>query len=202
MNEENKKLENIRKSCKAARIFSKIILIAFMVATVLCLFSGIGLLVTKDKMDETLLTAAEQGDKIELEMKAGPFILGRFEDGDFVAADKMESSIPALNTYFEANADSPSLIMGFYILFMGTMFAFLTVALFFITSIFDIIVKEGNPFVDRVRKRALIAMIILSVIVATTAGLGFGVLLGFLTWVIYTILDYGCQLKLLSDETL
>ncbi len=202
MNEENKKLENIRKSCKAARIFSKIILIAFMVATVLCLIAGIGLLVSKNKMDEAILTAAEQGDKIELEMKAGPFVFGKFENGDFVAAEELESDIPALNTYFEANADSPSLLIGFYTLFIGIMFAFLTVSLFFITSIFDIIVKEGNPFVDRVRKRALISMIILSVIVATTAGLGFGVLMGSLTWVIYTILDYGCQLKLLSDETL
>ena len=82
------------------------------------------------------------------------------------------------------------------------MIAILTVAMFLFRSVFTIILEEGNPFSDKVIKRILISMIIISVVLIFTSGVGFGVLGGFLTWVIYTILDYGRSLKTLSDETL
>lgn len=202
MNEESKKLKNIRTSCKAAKIVSRIILIALIVAAVLSIVSGIVLLANRKNMDEKILQAAASGQKINVDMKFGPFVFGRFVDGEFIATEKIDSDVPALKAYFEENADSPSLFLGFYITLMSSVFIVSAVAFFFITSVFDIVVKEGNPFTGKVIKRTLIAMIILTVIVGSNGGLGFGILMGFLTWVIYTILDYGRVLQIQSDETL
>ena len=153
-------------------------------------------------MDEKILQAAASGQKINVDMKFGPFVFGRFVDGEFIATEKIDSDVPALKAFFEENADSPSLFLGFYITLMSSVFIVSAVAFFFITSVFDIVVKEGNPFTGKVIKRTLIAMIILTVIVGSNGGLGFGILMGFLTWVIYTILDYGRVLQIQSDETL
>ena len=202
MNEESKKLKNIRTSCKAAKIVSRIILIALIVAAVLSIVSGIVLLANRKNMDEKILQAAASGQKINVDMKFGPFVFGRFVDGEFIATEKIDSDVPALKAYFEENADSPSLFLGFYITLMSSVFIVSAVAFFFITSVFDIVVKEGNPFTGKVIKRTLIAMIILTLIVGSNGGLGFGILMGFLTWVIYTILDYGRVLQIQSDETL
>jgi len=202
MNEESKKLKNIRTSCKAAKIVSRIILIALIVAAVLSIVSGIVLLANRKNMDEKILQAAASGQKINVDMKFGPFVFGRFVDGEFVATEKIDSDVPALKAFFEENADSPSLFLGFYITLMSSIFIVSAVAFFFITSVFDIVVKEGNPFTGKVIKRTLIAMIILTLIVGSNGGLGFGILMGFLTWVIYTILDYGRVLQIQSDETL
>lgn len=202
MNEESKKLKNIRTSCKAAKIVSRIILIALIVAAVLSIVSGIVLLANRKNMDEKILQAAASGQKINVDMKFGPFVFGRFVDGEFIATEKIDSDVPALKAFFEENADSPSLFLGFYITLISSVFIVSAVAFFFITSVFDIVVKEGNPFTGKVIKRTLIAMIILTVIVGSNGGLGFGILMGFLTWVIYTILDYGRVLQIQSDETL
>lgn len=202
MNEESKKLKNIRTSCKAAKIVSKIIMIALIVGTVLTILSGIVLIAGRQNMDDKIREAASSGQKITVEMKVGPFVFGRFVDGEFIATEKIDSDIPALKAFFDENADSPSLLMGFYAILIGFVLAVSSVAFFFITSIFDIVVKEGNPFTSKVIKRTLIAMIILTLIVGSNGGLGFGILMGFLTWVIYTILDYGRVLQIQSDETL
>jgi len=200
MNEENKKLANVKKSCKSAKIVSKIMLIAMIVGTVLAFSSGIVLIGQREKIDQQI--AASDNQNLNVELSVGPITLGSFENGEFSPSDPIESDVPALNDYFEANSDSPSLVMGFYLILISSVLAFTAIAFALITSVFDIIVKEGNPFSDKAVKRTLIAMIILSIIVGSTAGLGFGVLLGFLTWVIYAIMDYGRALKLLSDETL
>ena len=49
VNEEDKKLESVVKSCKAARICSRIIFILMVVATVITLVTGIVLMVNPDK---------------------------------------------------------------------------------------------------------------------------------------------------------
>ena len=69
-------------------------------------------------------------------------------------------------------------------------------------SVFALIRKEDNPFTDNVIKRVLIVMIVLSGILFLTSGVSLGVLCGILTWVVYTILDYGKTLQIQADETL
>lgn len=202
MNEESKKLANVKKSCKGAKIVSKIILVFLIIATVATLVTGIVLIAGRKKFDDDIAKTDPSGTTFDVELSVGPINLGSFEDGEFVANDPLTSDVPAIEKFFEENSNSPSLILGFYLILISSVTAVSAVAFFLITSVFDIILKEGNPFADKAVKRTLIAMIILTVCAASTAGLGFGVLLGFLTWVIYTIMDYGRALKLLSDETL
>ena len=202
MNEESKKLANVKKSCKGAKIVSKIILVFLIIATVITLVTGIVLIAGRKIFDPQFASADASGATFDADLSVGPFNLGSFEDGEFVANDPLTSDVPAIEKFFEENSNSPSLILGFYLVLISSVTAVSAVAFFLITSVFDIILKEGNPFADKAVKRTLIAMIILTVCAASTAGLGFGVLLGFLTWVIYTIMDYGRALKLLSDETL
>jgi len=202
MNEENKKLANVKNSCKGAKIVSKIILIALIIATVSTFVGGIMLIAGRSKWDNTFAEAAANGAGANVDLSFGPVKMGSFENGEFNSTTPLTSDVPAVQSFFDENADSPSLIIGFYLILVGSVTAIAAVAFSLITSVFDIILKEGNPFSDKAVKRTLIAMIILSVCAASTAGLGFGVLLGFLTWVIYTIMDYGRALKLLSDETL
>lgn len=202
MNEENKKLANVKKSCKGAKIVSKIILVALIIATVSTFVCGIVLIAGRSKWDNTFAEAAEKGAGANVELSLGPVRMGAFENGEFKSTTPMTSDVPAIQNFFDENSDSPSLVVGAYLILVGLVTAIGAIAFSLITSVFDIILKEGNPFSDKAVKRTLIAMIILSVCAASTAGLGFGVLLGFLTWVIYTIMDYGRALKLLSDETL
>ena len=136
------------------------------------------------------------------QLKVGPFVLGNIDNGEVKLAEKMESDIPALEAFFEENQDSPSLLFGMYCILISFILVWFCVAFALISSVFDIIIKEGNPFADKAISRTLVAMIIISVLVASSAGLAFGVLCGFLTWVIYTIMDYGRVLKIQSDETL
>ena len=202
MNEESKKLANVKKSCKGAKIVSKIILVFLTIAAVATLVTGIVLIAGRKKFDADIAKTDPSGASFDVVLSVGPINLGSFEDGEFVPNDPLTSDVPAVEKFFEENSNSPSLILGFYLILICVVTAISAVAFFLITSVFDIIIKEGNPFADKAVKRTLIAMIILTVITASTAGLGFGVLLGFLTWVIYTIMDYGRALKLLSDETL
>ena len=107
-----------------------------------------------------------------------------------------------MRKFFDENKDSYSLVIGIYLLGASLICLILTFAVWLISTVFDIILKEGNPFADNVPKRILTSMIILTVIIAMTSGIGFAVLLGITTWAVYTIMDYGKLLRIQSDETL
>ncbi len=211
MNEENAKLQKVVRSCKAAKTVSTILFFITMVATTICLITGIVMIANHEKFDAEFNQSIAEG-KISIrpdggfKVNFGSVDVAEFDENDVKAAlpasQKITSDIPALQEFFDENSDSYSVVYGFYLLGMTVMIAILTVAMFLFRSVFTIILEEGNPFSDKVIKRILISMIIISVVLIFTSGVGFGVLGGFLTWVIYTILDYGRSLKTLSDETL
>ena len=203
INEENIKLQNVIKSCKAARVCSRVIMIMLMVATVLTLITGIVMIANKDSMDAKIKEGISESD-IKKELSIGSFKIGTINGDDVAFADglELESSVPALQKYFEDNQDSYALLIGFYCIFAAVICAILTFAVWMILSVFNTIIKEGNPFADSVPKRILISMVTLTVLVAVTTGAGFAVLLGLTTWAVYTIVDYGKQLRIQSDETL
>ncbi len=212
MNEENAKLQKVQRSCKAAQIVSTILFFVSMVATVICLVTGIVMIANHEEFDQQMNQAISEGKVIRqpdggLKLNLGPVQVAEFGEKDLSntphpTSQNLTSDIPALQEFFEENGDSYSVLYGFYLLFMTVITAILTVAMHLFRSIFAIILKEGNPFCKKVMKRVLISMIIISVVIGCTAGVGFGILCGFLTWVFYTILDYGRSLKTLSDETL
>ncbi|MCR4815502.1 MAG: hypothetical protein K5879_11835 [Lachnospiraceae bacterium] len=215
MNEENIKLRRVQKSCKAASIISKILFFCCMAGCGLALITGIVMIVNRESIDRQIEESAQQAkteaklpdEKVDIKM--GPVTVASvtaedIENGKLATAvsGRMTSDIPQVQEFFNENENSLSLVYGLYCITMSFMIGILTFALYFIHSAFAIIVKEGNPFADRVIKRILVSFIVISVVLAGTAGLGFGVLGGFLAWVVYTIMDYGRTLKIQSDETL
>ncbi len=222
MNEENTKLARIQKSTKIANVISRIFMIFAIVGCTICVITGVLFLTNPDKYDkmieEQLATKDEYtyidedededaADAVENEMQLEDNQRFKLVDVDIDDIEKLkntelESSVPALQNYFDEHEGSISLSLGLYILLAGVACGVLAASLGLISSVFAIILKEGNPFSDKVMKRVVISMIIISVVIALTSGFGFAILLGFITWVIYTILDYGRTLKTLSDETL
>lgn len=203
MNEENIKIARIKKSTKVASIVSKIFFIVSMVACVIALVSGLVLFFGRDKFDPQLKEAIASGN-IRKTIRIGNASFATIEDGDFKVAEAAlwTSDIPALEQYLRENDDSPAFTLGLYLMLVSLMVAFVTFCFYMIHSVFALIHKEGNPFDKKVVKKITVTMIILSAILLTTFGIGLGVLGGLLTWVVYTVLDYGRLLKTQSDETL
>ena len=109
-------------------------------------------------------------------------------------------AIPAVQNY--ADEHPYSLGFGTYCLGVSVIVFLFTVVMFLISGTFAIICKSETPFEKKVLKRVLISMIIVSVALAFTAGFGFALIGGLLTWAVYTILDYGRVLQEQVDETL
>lgn len=220
MNEENTKLARIQKSTKIANVISRIFMIFAIVGCTICVITGVLFLTNPDKYDKMvekqLATKDEYiyidededaADAVENEIQLEDnhrfkLVSVDIDDIEKLKNTELESSVPALQNYFDEHKGSISLALGLYILLAGVACGVLAASLGLISSVFAIILKEGNPFSDKVMKRVVISMIIISVVIALTSGFGFAILLGFITWVIYTILDYGRTLKTLSDETL
>ncbi len=182
MDIQNTKLANVKKSCKIAAIISRIFTIIFIVATVLCIAGAIFSFLVKDP----ILNQTLANNDFQVSLNSGLFHL--------------ESSIPALNEKFQDIA--PTIVLGIYILIIAGCMAIMAGVMALIGSIFTMINKEETPFSDKVITRLLIAMIIISTGILISSGVCFGVLAYFITWVIYTIMDYGRALQIQSDETL
>lgn len=182
MDNQNTKLANVKKSCKIAAIISKVFTIIFIVATVLCIAGAIFTFVVKDPASNPMLNSED----IQVMLNSGLF--------------HVQSSIPSLNEKVQNIA--PTIILGVYILVIALYMAIMAGVMALIGSIFKLIIKEETPFSSNVVTRLLIAMIIISTCIFLSVGVGSGVLAFFITWVIYTIMDYGRALQIQSDETL
>ena len=203
MNDENKKLEAVRKSCVAAKAASVIVMILFIAATTMSLAGGLVLMLKSEATDKKI-EKQFAGINEDKEISIGKYHIATIGRDGIVVDKKMEvtSSIPTLNAYFAQKSKSLSFVLGAHVLLIAVFMAILTVSATFIMNVFDIIIKEGNPFTEKVKRKLTIAMTVLSAMVFFTAGIGFGALCGIVTWAVYTIMDYGCVLKTQSDETL
>ncbi len=199
MNEESVKLAQIQKSCKAAKIVSKIFMVAAIVGCILSLASSILVFAYKDKYD-----AMVDGGDVTYKIGIGNVYFSAIDNNeiDKVLDDGLTSDVPEIQEYFDENAHSGALRMGFACIILSVYCACLAVVMGFIASIFSTVLKEGNPFSDKVLKKVLVSMIIITVIIGASNGLGMCLVLALVTWVVYTILDYGRTLQKLSDETL
>ena len=199
MNEESVKLAQIQKSCKAAKIVSKIFMVAAIVGCVLSLIASIVVFTNKDKYDEVF-----NAEDVTMKVGVGNFYFASFDHGDInsILDEEMTSDVPEIQEYFDENQHSGALRMGFFLIIIAVYCACLAVVMGFIASIFSTVLKEGNPFSDKVLKKVLVSMIIITAIIGASNGLGMCLVLALVTWVVYTILDYGRTLQKLSDETL
>lgn len=196
MEEQIKKLKRIKSSCKAVKTVSLIIFIICVVATVLTLIGSIVFFASNGKYDDEIMQAVSEG---HLSFSFGLGFI-QITENDLETITQIQSDVPAIQ---EIVKNSPvSMTMGFYLLGISFLCAVTSIPCFLFYSIFSLIIKEDTPFSDKVVRRFLISFIILSVVIAMSVGIGFGLLAGFVTWTIYTILDYGKTLQIQSDETL
>lgn len=194
MNEMEMKLEKIRKSAGAGEKACRILLIICIVAFTLTLISGISVLAMGDKFDEKLDEAnitEEQEDEI-MSAKMFSISIGEIRD--------IHSDIPALRNAID---DHPmSVACGVFMLLVSFSVLVMCVVFKVVGDTFGLIKTEPSPFTDRIRKRVLVVMIIFTVLLASALGGGFALLGAFVTWLVYTILDYGKTLQVQADETL
>lgn len=204
MNQENVKLERIKKSCKVAGIVTRIAFMVCVVGCVISLISGIVTVSNRKNMEQSITKALEEHDEVAVGQKIGnvnvylakvdPAVMKWFKNLKF------ESSIPAWQKIMDETPYAFSL--GLTLIGMSFGIAILAFALFQIYSVFDIIKKEDTPFSEKVLKKLLIALIIIDVIIAMTSGFGQAAIAGLITWAVYAIMDYGRVLQIQSDETL
>ncbi len=204
MNQENIKLNRIKKSSHVAGIVTRIVFILCVVASIILIVTSIVMIADRTNMNAQIKAGIEGANDVDVTKKVGPVNvhLLRFskDSFDITKYQKIESSIPALE---KALSDTPySLTLGFTLLTAGLNVVLLAIAMFQLYSVFDIIGKEDSPFTQRVLKKLLFALIVIDIVIAFTAGLGTAAVAGLVTWALYTIMDYGRLLQTQSDETL
>lgn len=197
MNTMNNKLAKIKKSSRVGKIVSNIFTIIGIVGVVITLIAGIFILNMGKRFDDEMHSAVEHG---YIEAETDSIAHTSFMNINIGNPENIQTDVPALR---EALDDHPlSIMYGIYLLTISFLCVIFTVVMKIISGTFALIEKEENPFTDKVIKRVLIAMIVLSAVLLFTVGSGFAVLGALTTWVIYTVMDYGKSLQVQSDETL
>ena len=194
--EENVKIAKIKKSCSVGKKVSVILCIICIVGTVLALAGGIIIFSMGKKFDNEMEQAIEEG-YISTGSSIGSSNFVHFETFD---VSNLHSDIPAWQAAID---DHPYAISyGATCLSIAGITALVAVLMKLMSGTFQLIIKEDSPFTDKVIKRVVIVMIIVSAALFFTTGMAFGALGGIVTWVVYSIMDYGKTLQIQSDETL
>ena len=204
MNQENVKIGRIKRSCNVASIVTKILFMVCVVASVILVITGIVMIANRKKMNAQMQSAIENRTEVDVQRKVGGLNIHLFKIApgsiDISKYGEIDSSIPALKEIM--NETPYSLSLGFTLLSVGFNVVLLTIALFQLYSVFDLIKKEESPFTTKVLKKLLIALIVIDVILLLSVGIGAGAIGGLITWALYSIMDYGRVLQIQSDETL
>jgi hypothetical protein len=194
--EENVKIEKIKKSCNVGKIVSNILCIICIVGCVCALIGGIWIFAQGREFDDMIAQGIESGI-----ITTGDDIGSvRMVHIGVIDASTIHSDIPAMQ---EAINDHPYAISyGMTLMGITAFMAVAAVLIKLISSVFGLIIKEDTPFNDKVIKRVTIVLGAICAVMFLTSGMAFGVLGCVVTWVVYTILDYGKTLQIQSDETL
>ena len=194
--EETVKIEKIKKSCNVGKKVSNILCIVLIVGCVLALAGGIWIFTQGRQFDDMVAEGIASGI-ITTGDDVGSVKLIHIEAID---ASTIHSDVPALQ---EAIDDHPYAISyGMTLLATAGFMAVAAVLVKLVSSVFGLIMKEDSPFTDKVIKRIVVVLLAISAVMFLTSGMAFGVLGAIITWVVYTILDYGKTLQIQSDETL
>lgn len=196
MNEENVKLEKIKKSCRFGKKIATILCIIAIVGCVCSMVAGIALLVNSERFEPEFVKYVDEG-KIDTSNGIGK-VSGISIQG--INVNDWKSDIPALQ---KALTERPyTTVYGIYCIIISISVAVASLMIKLLSSVFELIEKENTPFTDAVIKRVTVVMIVISGFLLLTAGAAFGILGGLVTWVVYTVMDYGKTLQIQSDETL
>ena len=194
--EENVKIAKIKKSCSVGKKICAILSIVAIVGCVCAAVASFAIFGMGKEFDNKVQQGIEAGI-INSENEFGSVKMININVGE---VKKWHSDVPALQKILD---EQPySITYGTYCFIMSVACAVVTVMLKFIGSVFELIIKEDTPFTDKVIKRVVTVMIVLSAVMLFTMSAGFAALGGITTWVVYTIMDYGKTLQVQSDETL
>ena len=183
MNEQNNKMEKIKRSSNIAmRIvtISKIFMIAVAVITFV---SGIVLFVlSMDSNESDKFRQIAEMEQLTIDIRIFGFD---------IATDLADDA-----------ADLNGLaVLGAFMFFLCVLFILFAVTLHFVAKTFKEIRDSDSPFRPAVLKNLRLPLILIT-LMASQNSLIFGAVVGIALWCVYCIVDYGCELQRLSDETL
>lgn len=189
--EMNTKLAKIKKSCHVGAIVSNVFCIICICGCILALVAAVVIFTGKDKFEPTLVQYSEDG---RFESKTA-----NLYSIDLGSPENWHSDVPALQELIDEYPMTFSI--STYCLIASIATAIAAVLMKLTSSAFKTIETSDSPFNDKVIKKVMIVMIVLSATLLMTSGSAYGILCGLVTWVVYSILDYGKTLQVQSDET-
>ena len=185
MNEQNKKLETLKKRCVIASKVVTVFQIITIVGVVIAFIAGIYL----------FTSANEVNPQIHEAIDAGYLDLDTDLEYHGIAELRVE-----LQDYYPA--DDYAHPLGITCMIAACTCVMVAVILIFIKKIFSIIEKENNPFSDNCLKQLKASFIIIAITAFLTLSIGFGIITSLILFCIYSIFQYGAALQTEIDETL
>lgn len=185
MNEQELKLQQVKKSCKTISTVIKVLKILVVAIFVVFLVAGI----VCYNVDNTFVTDA---------------IRSRMNINSMDVNIRLESHIGAFRIDPQAFLEHGGLavLIAAYCIIGAIAVAIVEVILWFMGSIFKEIQESETPFSEAVIKKLKITLIVISLLVFISSGIASGAIAGLASWCIYTIFQYGFVLQKQSDETL
>lgn len=188
MNNEQNKIERIKKSCRIGKTACRVLKILCIVGAVSGLVGFCLTMAGRTQIDRYGESALIENNGLGLAPDQG---LSRedLEDIGFFAH------------FIPASADL--LLQVALVSLYAAIIAGVTAFLFHLFGqVFDVILREESPFTGAVMKKMRINFVLLAAVVLFTAGFGPAVAAAFLFWCVYNVFDYGCVLQQGADETL
>ena len=194
--EENVKLSKIKKSCGTGEKVTKAFFIIALVLSLLCLVATLMIACRSDAFEAWVQKGIESGI-ITTESSIGTASAFNIS---IMNPDNIQSDVQAIRDVLQTHPYSLIFIIysiaGFFILLV------FAIMMKLVSRVFRIIKEEENPFTDKTIRCIVTVMIVASIVMFFTPGTVYGILGLVITWVVYTILDYGKTLQIQADETL
>lgn len=182
MNENNLKIEKIKKSSKVALNVTNIVKTICAVCAGITIVAGCIMIGLRGVVNDGFVIAMENGvftpDDLDLSLIDYNGIVEHLIEDGYIAET-----------------------IGMYIITTGFTLIFVTIVLHFVSRVFKSFMESYSPFQAGIL-RNLKAAFVLVTIAALSSGLGTGLIVGFAAWCVLNIFEYGCELQKQSDETL
>lgn len=185
MNEQNERLEVMKKRCRTSAKIVGIIQIITIVGVVLSIVGAFICFTQKDMINDHLASAVESGQVTVENLRIGSGVFHFMVDYTQAFKEGMYA-VP----------------MGFNCIFSAVMCFIVTFALGLFKDIFKELSGEVMPFSEKILGKLKYAFIMLIAALLVFVGIGPAVVGALLMWCIYSILEYGKALEIEIDETL
>lgn len=185
MDEQNTKLELVKKRCNTADKVVNILMVVAIVAAAVTLLAGLFMFAEADRVN--------------------PFLEQGIKDGSITIRDIADYDGP-FQFYFDLDDYTGPVnyahYLGFTILMACVSCILVAVVLSFIRKIFICIREENNPFSDRCLKQLKTTFIVIAVAALISYSVVVAAVTAVILWCIYAVFQYGAALQMQVDETL